>query len=383
MGARPALSTSGGEPGPAQLGAHARKYLYLLARRYMAVPLAAGFLALVASVFPSTIPGLPAGPLAATGLAPGATLAGTRPPAGSPSPYTSALDGGGVAGVSRALAGLVAPAPPGAVAADGTNPSAQPANPPDVSGQQGTPPDLSGRQGSPSAPIPNAPSGPGGVSCPLPELSLPGPVIPEAYSFLQAVAGLCDVATSLPAFASQLPAIVAALPSDLESGQLPSQVDQLIQEVAFEVVIPLVSAAPLPSSTGNAPGTSGPSLAVTTSAELNALAVLDGFVHRAEMTSSPSAQQGIPPGPSARAPSSSTGPSCATLGRSLPRSATPQALALVQAVTGLCEMASPLPSGLATGPLPSRVSELIQQVADHVVVPLETLQVVPPVRETP
>lgn len=373
MGASPAVTTSGGEPGPAQLGAHARKYLYVLVRRYMAVPLAAGFLALVASVFPSTIPGLPAGPLAATALAPGSALAGTSAPAGSSSPYTSPLDGGGVAGVSRALAGLMSPEPPGTVAADGTNSSAQ----------QGIPPDLSGGQGSPSAPIPNAPSDPSGPSCPLPGLSLPGPVIPEAYSFLQAVAGLCDVAASLPAFASQLPATVAALPSDLESGQLPSQVNQLIQEVAFEVVIPLVSALPLPSSTGSAPGTSGPSSAVTTPAELNALAVLDGFAHRAEMTSSLSGQRGSPPGAAGRAPSTSIKQSCAILGQSLPRSATPQALALVQAATGLCEMASPLPPGLATGPLSSRVSELIQQVAYQVVVPLETVQALPPIRETP
>lgn len=239
--AHPALQ---GEPATGDvLRRDARVLLRVLARRYAALPVAAGFLALVATVFPSTVRLAAAGPLtngpsrlsAPSAAAPSVRLSSS--PSAAPVASGGALSSSSAAASQQGATGAPGAAQGGGLPQGGVSP---------ISGST-----------SPG-PIPRAPPGPSSASCPLPAVAPPGPVVPQVYALLQAVTGLCAVAASVPGLAAQLPAILAALPSDLASGQLPPQVNQLIQQIAFQVLIPLVSVLPLPSSPASASGALGP-----------------------------------------------------------------------------------------------------------------------------
>jgi hypothetical protein len=222
----------------------ARVLLRVLARRYAAVPVAAGFLALVATVFPSTVRLAASGPLTTGPSRLAAPSAGAAPSvrlssSASAAPVASGTGLGvpSTAASSQQSGAGVPSAPTGGSAPLGEAPISETTSP---------------------GKIPQAPAGPSSASCPLPTVAPPGPVVPQVYALLQALTGLCAVAASVPGLAAQLPAILAALPSDLASGQLPPQVDQLIQQIAFQVLIPLVSVLPLPSSPASASGAGGP-----------------------------------------------------------------------------------------------------------------------------
>lgn len=223
----------------------ARVLLRVLARRYAALPVAAGFLALVATVFPSTVRLAVAGPLTSGPSRLSAPSAAAPSVRLSSSPSTAPVASNGALSASSAASqqgGTGVPA-----VAEGAS------SPPGVAGFS-----PSTSSGTSPGPITQAPPGPSAPSCPLPAVAPPGPVVPQVYALLQAVTGLCTVAASVPGLAAQLPAILAALPSDLASGQLPPQVNQLIQQIAFQVLIPLVSVLPLPSSPASASGAQGP-----------------------------------------------------------------------------------------------------------------------------
>jgi hypothetical protein len=100
---------------------------------------------------------------------------------------------------------------------------------------------------SPSAIEPASPSS-AQATCPIPAPSLPGPQIAQVDSLLLVLEGVCSVLVSSPGLLEQLPATLEGLPNDFQSGTIPPLFETLAQELAFEVVIPLLSVLPLPSS---------------------------------------------------------------------------------------------------------------------------------------
>ncbi len=233
------------------VAAAARAHVRTLGRRYAAVALGAGFLAMVVTYFPSTAPELssigtmPSPVVGVSGRSTAdrsgaAGAAGTRPSAGS---LAAAGGSGGVFGTGSASGlvgdGLAAPSTPNGASSDEGFPG------PFGSGAGST----AAGGGLAPAPIKPASGGSSAPSCPLPPLSIPDAgQVPQAESLLAAVTGLCAVLTTVPALAPELPAILAALPTALAHGTLPGPLDQLIQALAFDVVIPLVSVLPLPST---------------------------------------------------------------------------------------------------------------------------------------
>jgi hypothetical protein len=238
-----------GDPRQAQLVAHqaARQELWALALRYRAVVVGAALVAVVAAVFPSVTPGRVLGEFygspRASALARGSRNAG-QAPAGltqglSSPPRTRGLAGGEL-GPGTGPVGGTGPVAGTSPAAGGLAPSS--------GGAGGFPAPSSSLPGLAPAPIEPATGGSAGApSCPLPAPQLPV-TVPQVDALLQALSGLCAVLTTVPSLASELPSILADLPSSAQSEQLPPPLASFVQELAFDVLIPLLSVLPLPAS---------------------------------------------------------------------------------------------------------------------------------------
>lgn len=221
--------------------------------RYAAIALGAGFLAMVVTFFPSTAPQLSS---VGTALSPVAGTPGPRTSdhasasgAAGTLPSSEALLGsGGSSGSAYAGVG-------GSLTGNGFAASTAPTSSSSAIGAGGFFGSGSGdgstvpSGGLAPAPIKPASSGSSAPSCPLPPLSIPDAgKVPQAESLLAAVTGLCAVLTTVPALVPELPSILTALPTALAHGTLPGPLDKLVQALAFDVVIPLVSVLPLPST---------------------------------------------------------------------------------------------------------------------------------------
>ncbi len=244
-------TTSAARPAVDPVAAAARAHVRMLGRRYAAVALGAGFLAMIVTYFPSTAPALSSigtAPSPVAGVAgrstadhPGAPgAAGTHPSTG-----LLAANGGsdGVFGTGFASgpagSGLAGTTAPNGVSSDEG-----------ALGPFGSAPGSTAAGGGLApAPIKPASGGSSAPTCPLPPLSIPDAgQVPQAESLLAAATGLCAVLTTVPALVPELPSILTELPTALAHGTLPGPLDQLIQALAFDVVIPLVSVLPLPAT---------------------------------------------------------------------------------------------------------------------------------------
>jgi hypothetical protein len=232
----------------AAVAAASRRYLARLAHRYVALGVAAGFLAVVVTWFPSVVPDVlsaaPA-PVPTTSVPAGGSRLSARGDTTSVVPLAS-----GALGPAGGSVGAGFPSGLGALDAGLVGTGSLPASSPAT--------DTGGLPAGGQAPAPiTTTTGKPAPTCPLRAPSLPGTAasLPQADALLEALTGLCAVATEVPGLVPQLPTILTELPGALSSGSLPPALEALVQSLAFDVVIPLVSVLPLPSSFG--PG-SGP-----------------------------------------------------------------------------------------------------------------------------
>ncbi len=236
------------------------RYTGRIARRYSPVAIGAGLLAVLAAFLPSTVPGWllagPAAPIlgepygAATNghhrFAPSVgTGAGGGPGA---SQYSASPLGGGLGNY-----GLPGGSYGGATGGGsyGSSGSAGGSGPNVVGSYTG------GGGGGPS-PIKTVPVAASQPQCPLPTSDVPGTAsqVPQVDSLLLVVQGTCGIVVSLPQFVTELPQTVQQLPGSASSGSLPPAMNQLLQQLAFNVIIPAASAVPWPS--GSPPAISAP-----------------------------------------------------------------------------------------------------------------------------
>lgn len=216
-------------------------HLRTLGHRYAAVAVAAGFLAVLVTWFPSTSSSL------SNGASPVPVRAG-GPPAGGGSTGTASPSG------TKLGAELAASAPSVGLLGLGSSFAGNSAGAAPFAAGVSTPGNLGGAGSGPSgglapAPIHTAPGGSSMPRCPLPAVAVPGTAaVPEVDALLQAVHGLCTVLAGIPELLPELPAILADLPGALRSGTLPGPLDAVVQQLAFDVVIPLLSALPLPAT---------------------------------------------------------------------------------------------------------------------------------------
>jgi hypothetical protein len=245
---------------PEEMRAALRAHLRTLAKRYSPLGVAAVFLAVVLAFFPSTVapiahaltalPG-PSHPSKAA-LGPKRTSKDAQNLARSTSPGQSGASSGSADDTPGSGYGSYGSSSQSSLGEGSGSGSGL------LSGSTGTgSSDLGeGSTGTggygvgPSSPSAIEPASPSSsqATCPIPAPSLPGPQIAQVDSLLLVLEGVCSVLASSPGLLEKLPSTLEGLPKDFQSGTIPPFFETLAQELAFEVVIPLLSVLPLPSS---------------------------------------------------------------------------------------------------------------------------------------